>query len=164
MREDGCVTSFEVRPARRDDARRMAELVAAVAEERDGIATEPPVDVVERTRQFADSIDGTLVAVAGDEIVGSLHVQASRFGFGEIGMAVARPWRGRGVGSALLEAAIERARSDGLHKLALDVFPHNTAAIALYRKFGFVEEGRRAKHYRRASGELWDSVVMGLVL
>jgi ribosomal protein S18 acetylase RimI-like enzyme len=68
------------------------------------------------------------------------------------------------VGSALLEAAIERARSDGLHKLALDVFPHNTAAIALYRKFGFVEEGRRAKHYRRASGELWDSVVMGLVL
>jgi ribosomal protein S18 acetylase RimI-like enzyme len=142
----------------------MAELVAAVAEERDGIATEPPVDVVERTRQFADSIDGTLVAVAGDEIVGSLHVQASRFGFGEIGMAVARPWRGRGVGSALLEAAIERARSDGLHKLALDVFPHNTAAIALYRKFGFVEEGRRAKHYRRASGELWDSVVMGLVL
>jgi ribosomal protein S18 acetylase RimI-like enzyme len=142
----------------------MAELVAAVAEERDGIATEPPVDVEARTRLFADSIDGTLVAVAGDEIVGSLHVDASRFGFGEIGMAVARPWRGRGVGSALLEAAIERARSDGLHKLALDVFPHNTAAIALYRKFGFVEEGRRAKHYRRASGELWDSVVMGLVL
>jgi ribosomal protein S18 acetylase RimI-like enzyme len=164
MREDGRVTSFEVRPARRDDARRMAELVAAVAEERDGIATEPPVDVEARTRLFADSIDGTLVAVAGDEIVGSLHVDASRFGFGEIGMAVARPWRGRGVGSALLEAAIERARSDGLHKLALDVFPHNTAAIALYRKFGFVEEGRRAKHYRRASGELWDSVVMGLVL
>jgi ribosomal protein S18 acetylase RimI-like enzyme len=164
MREDGRVTSFEVRPARRDDARRMAELVAAVAEERDGIATEPPVDVEARTRLFADSIDGTLVAVAGDEIVGSLHVDASRFGFGEIGMAVTRPWRGRGVGSALLEAAIERARSDGLHKLALDVFPHNTAAIALYRKFGFVEEGRRAKHYRRASGELWDSVVMGLVL
>jgi ribosomal protein S18 acetylase RimI-like enzyme len=164
MREDSRVTSFEVRPARRDDARRMAELVAAVAEERDGIATEPPVDVEARTRLFADSIDGTLVAVAGDEIVGSLHVDASRFGFGEIGMAVARPWRGRGVGSALLEAAIERARSDGLHKLALDVFPHNTAAIALYRKFGFVEEGRRAKHYRRASGELWDSVVMGLVL
>ncbi len=28
------------------------------------------------------------------------------------------------------------------HKLALSVFPHNDAAIALYRKFGFVEEGR----------------------
>jgi len=142
----------------------MAELIAAVAEEREGIATEPPVDIEARTRQFADAIDGTLVAVAGDDVVGSLHVHASRFGFGEIGMAVAPAWRGRGVGSALLEAAIARARDDGLHKLSLDVFPHNEAAIALYRKCGFVEEGRRAKHYRRASGELWDSIVMGLLL
>jgi ribosomal protein S18 acetylase RimI-like enzyme len=79
-------------------------------------------------------------------------------------MAVARPWRGRGVGSALLAAAIEKARSEGLHKLSLEVFPHNDAAIALYRKFGFAEEGRRVKHYRRANGERWDSIVMGLLL
>jgi ribosomal protein S18 acetylase RimI-like enzyme len=79
-------------------------------------------------------------------------------------MAVARLWRGRGVGSALLAAAIEKARGDGLHKLSLEVFAHNDAAIALYRKVGFVEEGRRVKHYRRASGELWDSIVMGLLL
>ena len=72
-------------------------------------------------------------------------------------MAVARGWRGRGAGSALLREAIAWARERGLHKLSLSVFPHNAAAIALYRKFGFVEEGRRVKHYRRASGELWDS-------
>jgi L-amino acid N-acyltransferase YncA len=64
----------------------------------------------------------------------------------------------------LLAAAIEKARGEGLHKLSLEVFPHNDAAIALYRKFGFVEEGHRVKHYRRASGELWDSIVMGLLL
>ena len=142
----------------------MAELFAAVAEERDGIATEPPVDIDARTTQFAASIDGTLVAVAAGDIVGSLHVEANRFGVGELGMAVARPWRGRGVGSALLGAAIEKARDEGLHKLSLEVFPHNEAATALYRKFGFVEEGRLVKHYRRASGELWDSIVMGLLL
>jgi len=61
-------------------------------------------------------------------------------------------------------AAIDRARTEGLHKLTLDVFPHNAAGIALYRKFGFVEEGRRVGHYRRASGELWESIVMGLLL
>jgi RimJ/RimL family protein N-acetyltransferase len=44
------------------------------------------------------------------------------------------------------------------------VFPHNHAAIALYRRFGFVEEGRRVKHYRRGNGELWDSIVMRLIL
>jgi ribosomal protein S18 acetylase RimI-like enzyme len=79
-------------------------------------------------------------------------------------MVVAREWRGRGVGSALLAAAIEWAREYGLHKLSLGVFAHNAAAIALYRKFGFVEEGRHVKQYRRASGELWDSVDMGLPL
>ncbi len=158
------MTGFEVRPARPEDGRRLAELFAAVAEERDGIATEPPVDVNARTKQFAASSDGTILAVAAGDLVGSLHVDVNRFGVGELGMAVARPWRGRGVGSALLAAAIEKARSEGLHKLSLEVFPHNEAAIALYRKFDFVEEGRRVKHYRRASGELWDSIVMGLLL
>ena len=83
-----------------------------------------------------------------------LHVEASRHGFGELGMLVDRDWRGRGVGSALVQAAISRARGQGLHKLCLEVFAHNTAAIALYRKSGFAEEGRRTGRYRRASGEL----------
>ena len=142
----------------------MAELFAEIAAERVGIATEPPVDVEARTRQFAESAEGTIVAVQDDELVGFLHFEATRHGFADLGMQVARAWRGRGVGSALLAAAIEKAKADGLHKLSLEVFPHNEAAIALYRKFGFVEEGRRVKQYRRASGELWDSIVMGRVL
>lgn len=154
----------EIRLAVDGDRRAIATLLAAVAEERDGIATEPPVDVDARTEQMAASIDGTIVAVAAGDFVGSLHLDASRFGVGELGMAVARPWRRRGVGSALLSAAIVKARDDGLHKLSLEVFPHNEAAISLYRKFGFLEEGRRVKHYRRANGELWDAVVMGLLL
>ena len=137
-------------------------MFAAVAEERDGIATEPPVDVEARAASW--TIDGTIVAVAGPELIGLLNVEPSRHGFGEIGMAVAREWRGRGVGSALLAAAIEWAHGHGLHKLSLGVFAHNTAAIELYRKFGFVEEGRRIKQYRRASGELWDAIEMGLML
>ena len=157
------MTTCEVRRARAEDARAIAELFAAVAEERDGIATEPPVDVDARAAAFAASIAGALVAVADRAIVGTLHVEARR-GVGEIGMLVKREWRGRGVGSALLNAAIQRSRRDGLHKLSLEVFPHNAAGLALYRKCGFVEEGRRVKHYRRANGELWDSVVMGLLL
>jgi ribosomal protein S18 acetylase RimI-like enzyme len=154
--------SFQIRPGRDDDRLPLAVLFAAVAEERDGIASEPPVDIEARAAGW--TLDGTLVAVAGTEIVGSMHIERSRHGFGEIGMAVARAWRRRGVGSALLAAAIEWARERGLHKLSLSVFAHNAAAIALYRKFGFVEEGRRVKHYRRESGELWDALEMGLLL
>jgi RimJ/RimL family protein N-acetyltransferase len=79
-------------------------------------------------------------------------------------MMVAANWRGRGVGKALLTASIEWARVRGLHKLALSVFPHNNAAIALYRQFGFVEEGRLVRHVRRADGQLWDLIEMGLLL
>ena len=154
--------AFEIRAAREDDRLPLALLFAAVAEERDGIATEPPVDVEARAESL--TVEETLVAVAGGEVVGSLHLGRSRHGFGEIGMAVAREWRGRGVGSALLAAAIDWARAQGMHKLCLGVFAHNANAMALYRKFGFVEEGRHVKQYRRSNGELWDSIDMGLLL
>lgn len=155
------MAEFAVRPARADDAQAMAELFAAVAGERDGIATEPPVDIEERAALFARSAVGSVVAAAHGRIIGMLHVEASRHGFGEFGMCVDRGWRGRGVGSALVQAAIDWARGQRLHKLCLEVFAHNTAAIALYRKSGFTEEGRRKQQYRRASGELWDSIMMG---
>jgi RimJ/RimL family protein N-acetyltransferase len=142
----------------------MAELFAAVAAERDGIATEPPVDIPSRAELFARSCYSSVVAEAGGRLIGTLHLEPTRFGFAEFGMLVDRGWRGRGVGSALLAAAIEWARQQGLHKLSLEVFPHNTGAIALYRKHGFTEEGRKLGQFRRASGELWDSVVMGLLL
>jgi RimJ/RimL family protein N-acetyltransferase len=154
--------AIRVRSAEEGDRRSLALLFAAVAEERDGIAAEPPIDV---DRQAATwQLDGTLVALAAGEVVGELRVEPSWFGFGEIGMMVAADWRGRGVGTALVAAAVEWARARGLHKLTLSVFPHNDAAVALYRKFGFVEEGRRTRHIRRANGELWDLIEMGLLL
>jgi RimJ/RimL family protein N-acetyltransferase len=156
------VDRFEIRAGQEDDRRPLAELFAAVAEERDGIASEPPVDVEERAAGMR--LDGMFVAIAGDAVVGSLHVARSAFGYGELGMMVALEWRGRGVGSALLTAAIEWGRESGLHKLTLSVFPDNATAIGLYRKFGFVEEGRREKQIRRANGELWDLIEMGLQL
>ena len=142
----------------------MARLFAAVAGERDRIGTEPPVDVDERTEHFARSAASSMVAEAGDRIVGMANVDVGRFGAGDIGMLVDAGWRGRGVGSGLLQAAIEWARAEGLHKLCLEVFPTNAPALALYRKCGFVEEGRRVEQYRRASGEHWDSIAMGLLL
>jgi RimJ/RimL family protein N-acetyltransferase len=151
-----------VRPAEDGDRRSLALLLAAVAEERDGIAAEPPIDVERLATSW--KVDGTLVALSEGVIVGEVRVDPSWMGFGEIGMMVAADWRGRGVGTALVAAAVQWARARALHKLALSVFPHNDAAIALYRKFGFVEEGRLVQHVRRADGQLWDLIEMGLLL
>lgn len=152
----------EVRLAEEADRLRMAVAWATVVEERDGIAAEPPVNVEKRAARW--ELDRTFVAVAAGEVVGVIFVIESAFGFGEIGMFVTADWRGRGVGTALVEAAIDWAKARALHKLTLSVFPHNEAAIALYRKLGFIEEGRHPKHLRRSNGELWDLIDMGLLL
>lgn len=153
---------IEVRGATDADRMPLALLFAAVAEEGDGIAAEPPVDVERRAAGW--SLENILVAVVDGEPAGLLHLIPTSFGFADVGMLVAREHRGRGVGSALLAAAIDLARERGLHKLVLGVFPHNAAGLALYRRFGFVEEGRRVRHIRRANGELWDLIDMGLLL
>jgi ribosomal protein S18 acetylase RimI-like enzyme len=79
-------------------------------------------------------------------------------------MAVAAPHRGLGVGGALLDAAIAWCRDAALSKISCQVWPPNGAALALYRSRGFLVEGRLRRHWRRRNGELWDAIVMGLVL
>ena len=75
-----------------------------------------------------------------------------------------RPAIQPGQAARHLAEAIDQARTAGAHKVALQVWPHNAAAIALYERFGFQREGYLTRHYRRRSGELWDAVVMGLPL
>ena len=105
-----------------------------------------------------------MVVTDGDRVVGGLMADFARPGVAHLGMLILESWRGRGVGSALMEECISWSRDHGAHKITLGVWPHNGRAVALYKKFGFVSEGRLARHYRRASGELWDSIEMGLVL
>ena len=143
-------------------------MLAEVAAEGRWIATEAPVDVEQRRRRMVEDIERedavVLVAEAGGRPVGELGLNLARYGVADLGMVVAAGWRGRGIGSALLAEAVDRARKAGAHKIALQVWPHNSAAIALYERFGFQREGYLTKHYRRRSGELWDAVIMGLRL
>jgi ribosomal protein S18 acetylase RimI-like enzyme len=160
-----------VRPATLADVDALVAMLAEVAGEGRWIATEAPVDVGQRRRRMVEDIERedaiVLVAevaeVAG-EPVGELGLHLAGYGVADLGMAVAAGWRGRGIGSALLAEAIDRAREAGAHKVALQVWPHNSAAIALYERFGFQREGYLTRHYRRRSGELWDAVIMGLRL
>ncbi|MET7992370.1 GNAT family N-acetyltransferase [Amycolatopsis sp. NPDC005232] len=62
-------------------------------------------------------------------------------------MYVAPSARGHGVGEALVEAVAQWAESQSGHSVRLQVFEDNAAAIALYRRCGFLEES--TVHYRR---------------
>ena len=157
-----------IREATLSDVDALVAILVEVAGEGRWIATEAPVDVERRRRRMAEEIESddaiVLVAEAGGEVVGQLGLRLASYGVADLGMNVAAGWRGRGVGTALLTEAVDRARKAGAHKLALQVWPHNAAALALYERFGFRREGYLTRHYRRRSGELWDAVVMGLPL
>ena len=160
--------SVTVRPATLADVDAVVAMLVEVAGEGRWIATEAPVDVEQGRRRMVEDIERedaiVLVAEAGGQPVGELGLHLARYGVADLGMAVAAGWRGRGIGSALLTAAVDQARAAGAHKIALQVWPHNAAALALYERFGFRREGYLTRHYRRRSGELWDAIIMGLPL
>jgi len=163
------VKQVGVRPARPDDVDSLVDLFLAVVEEGRWLGTQPPVDRNERRDRFLEEIDTparntSLTAVVDGEIVGHARVDLAPYNVAGLGMMVDARWRGVGVGGALVRGAIDAARELGAHKLALQVWPHNDIARRLYLRHGFVEEGFLRRHYPRRNGELWDSVIMGLVL
>lgn len=63
-------------------------------------------------------------------------------------LAVARASRGKGIGSALLEALIDWAAESGFRTLHLEVRAGNRPALGLYRRFGFAQAGIRPGYYQ----------------
>jgi putative acetyltransferase len=163
------MAEFAIRPLRRDELGELYDLFEAVAEERRWILAEPPIPRERYREQTLRSFDDPcclflVAADGGDRLVGELSALGREGRPAEIGMSVAKDWRGRGVGTALMRACVDWARDCKIHKLALQVWPHNDAALRLYEKFEFEREGLLRAHYRRQNGELWDAVVMGRVL
>jgi putative acetyltransferase len=107
----------------------------------------------------------SLVACAEDEVVGeiSLHTSPIRWRMrhvASIGMAVRDDWQGKGVGTALMEAALDLADNWlNLTRIELQVYVDNAPAIALYKKFGFELEGTHSRFAFR-NGEYVDGYSM----
>ena len=62
-------------------------------------------------------------------------------------LAVAPQARGKGLGRALLQAAIKKARTMGAQTMFLEVGTDNPAALALYAGLGFAKVGMRKGYY-----------------
>ncbi|MBO2674085.1 ribosomal protein S18-alanine N-acetyltransferase [Shewanella algae] len=78
-------------------------------------------------------------------------------------ICIAPAAQGRGLGRQLLQAAIELLKETGVERLLLEVRVGNAAAIALYRRLGFIETGSRADYYQTKEGRE-DALLMELSL
>lgn len=109
----------------------------------------------------------SLVACVGDEklVVGAISVvmtkRPRRKHSAIIGMGVRDDWHGNGIGTALMQAAVDLADNWlNLTRLELSVFVDNPAAIHIYKKFGFEIEGT-IRQFAFRDGEYVDAYMMG---
>ncbi len=149
-----------IRSARPGDAASFLRMWRGVVEEGGLVRTEQVRGTVRsyrrRFRAATTDLGSWLVAVEDDRVIANLHIQREEHPVtrhvATLGLAVAADRRGRGIGAALLAEALRWAAGVGVEKVELSVFPSNTPAIALYRRFGFVDEGRLVKQSRTSSG------------
>lgn len=67
---------------------------------------------------------------------------------GVLGMGVSATERGKGIGRALIQAAIAKAAGQGLSRIELTVHSENLVAQALYKSAGFAHEGTQRQGWR----------------
>jgi ribosomal protein S18 acetylase RimI-like enzyme len=164
--------SVTIRSACPDDALDLLALGRAViAESVYGAVTTDEFDFTEEQerawirRHLDDPARVLLVAEISRQVIGMLAVESGQLKRlahrAVLHMSVKPEWRSRGVGIALLESAIEWARTHPvIEKLCLAVFATNSRAIGLYRKLGFIEEGRRPREIKFGPDQYVDDIQM----
>ena len=160
---------IRIRRAEPSDAVSLVELAEAVGGEEGRwiLATDTWRSVSEERRYLKTVLrhpDATvIVAVDGDRVVGRLSLSRdphpASHHVADLGLMVAESHRRQGIGKKLLAEAVVWARSVGIGKLELHVFPWNESALRLYESFGFEREGYRKRHYVR-DDELVDAILM----
>jgi diaminopimelate decarboxylase len=158
-----------IRPAAAADARSFMTFWAAVVSEGGYVRSERvahPLRVYRRRfrRPWTDREAQILALDEAGAVVGHLFIQRETHPVSRhvatLGIAVAAGYRSRGVGTALMAEAFRWARGAGVEKIVLSVYPNNGGAIALYRKFGFRDEGRLTRQSKKSYG-YEDEILMG---
>ena len=104
-------------------------------------------------------------AFAGEKLVGEFGVAQVRPHIkyrhrAVVGISVRKVYWGCGLGSYLMQLAIDQTRANGFEQLELGVFSDNTRAIHLYEKFGFERYGIQPRAFKLKDGTYRDEIIM----
>lgn len=154
--------------ARKEYVESYGNAVDTIARERKFLASLEGFPL-ESTRSFVEMIEknnfAQFYALKDGNVIGWCDILPKSFEglrhVGNLGMGLLPNYRRKGLGTKLLECAIEHARIvNKIEKVELEVFESNSCAINLYKKFGFQLEGLREKS-RKLDGEYDNIVLMG---
>ena len=137
--------------------------------DRDGILLTSEEMEIFLNKQASSNNQITLLAFLNDKIAGIVNITADQRKrvrhIGELFIVIGKRYWNNGLGSFLLEEAIEWAQTSGiLRRLQLTVQIRNQAAVHLYHKYGFVIEGRQERGAYIEEGDFIDVYLMGKLI
>ncbi|MDO3410843.1 GNAT family N-acetyltransferase [Saccharibacillus sp. CPCC 101409] len=163
-----------IRQIRMEDAENWLELCRSLDAETAFMLYEPGerrTTVPEQTERIASALlhprSIVLIAECEGRIAGYIEARGSNVNrirhSAQIVVGILQAYSGRGIGTRLFEKLENWARERGIYRLELTVMAHNEAAVSLYRKMGFRQEGIR-KHSLRVEGRYIDEYAMAKLL
>ena len=164
--------SLTIRKARVEDAHAIVSAEQEIAQSPGFFCSQPSElseeNVVKMIRNLSESHTGIyLVAEREGKIVGhafleSLHLK-SICHVAQLSICVHQSWQEKGLGTALIKQLIDWAKQSAtIEKIELSVRASNSRAISLYKKMGFIEEGRLKNRIKIDSSHYIDDILMAL--
>lgn len=129
---------------------------------------------VEESRNYLAQLEQSqqdfhVTAFLGDRVIGDLGVTRLRDLIkyrhrGYLGISIQKQYCDLGLGSRMVELAVQQARENGFEQLELGVFSDNTRAIHLYEKYGFKQYGIQPRAFKLKDGTYRDELIMVNIL
>ncbi len=162
---------FAIRPARQEDLAGIVGAIRQVAEAGTYIVAETVADEIDHQDALLrhNEIESRMffVATVGEEVVGWVHIHGSELEklshTAELTVGVIDEYRGRGIGSHLLNRGLGWAASQGYERVYQSVPATNEEAIAFLEEQGWETEAVREDHYK-INGHYTDEVMMAIRL
>jgi len=128
---------------------------------------DPPWDTAAIKSLLEHPAATSLIAVAGGQkksviafVIGQLAADEAEI----LSIGVSPDWQRVGLATGLLEGLVRAARRGGAKRIFLEVAEDNAGGLALYRKLGFTEAGRRKRYYERSGAPPVDALTLVLNL
>ena len=160
-------TSVTVRPMVEEDADKLYAFFSRVPREdrlflRDDVSIRDVIDSWTQELDYEKVLP--LVAEVGGNIVGDATLHRRTFGWtshvGKVRLVIDKDYRGKGLGTVLIEELIDIAKKAGLEQLVAELMSNQTGALSAFKRLGFEKEAVFFNYVKDQMGEERNLVVM----